>query len=293
MLKPDLPRRQLLKVNEKHHADLFWAIRGGLCSNFGVVTQMTYALPKVKQIIMYSITYDFSQAAEVLKYWLQTAPRRSNQFNEDIGLSVNGQGSTCEIGGLYVVGKNQSIEEANAEVKQEVDGLIKLGGTFKYQVSSYFEAVDTLANRRSYIPFQSTRIFISSEIIDSDYVVKALNKARQLSGTFLFAVDLLGGKIADKSSSETAYYPRQANFFYEMFGFGQSVVDVPGLDFWVDNVFNDLYNMKTGTVYLGFIIPNLKQHLIKYYHVNRFRLGKIKQKYDPDDVLRQNQGINV
>ena len=292
VIPPTLQQRaQHVHATRKHNPDLFWALKGGLAGNFGVVTNITYKLPEIGDVIMYSLTFPFDKAADVLKYWLDTATTRSNQYNEDIALFVNGETNGCEIGGLYVLKEDEQTLEAEIRVKRELKGLIKLGGTYMSKVSSYFDAVKTLAERRVYHPFSSSKVYMSSEKVDTNYIVQQLEKARQLSGTFLVAVDLLGGKIAEKSSTASAYWPRHASYFYELFAVGESSLDVTDLNAWTTDLFDHLYNINTDTVFVGFIIPKLKHHLEKYYGGNRFRLLEIKEKYDPQGVLNFNQGI--
>lgn len=40
---------QLLTVNSAHHADLYWALRGGGGGNWGVISAITYRAHKIPQ----------------------------------------------------------------------------------------------------------------------------------------------------------------------------------------------------------------------------------------------------
>lgn len=282
-----------ITTTKNNNNDLFWALSGGLASNFGVITQITYLLPKINKVIMYSIVWPWNLAKQALTLWLQTAPTRSFYYNEDIALHSSLEDSGIEVGGLYVIPDTQTTEEALNYITNELQYLVNIGGTFKTQITSYSQTMTTLANNRVYYPFSSTRVYFSSNQIDVDYVVAHMNRARSINGLCLFGIELLGGKISEKPSSEAAFYPRQADFFYDIFAYCQSSLDFSDINLWVKEFFDTTYNPNTDNVFIGFQIPNLVDHLTAYYGNNKYRLIDIKNKYDPFGVMNYPQGINI
>jgi hypothetical protein len=278
-----------LHVCKKKNTDLFWALSGGVASNFGIVSEITYKMPLINNIVMYSIVWPWSQAKEVLMLWLKTAPKRPNQYNEDISMYTYLGESGIELGGLYVIPNGQTNDEA---IKTIANELKIYGGTLKTQIYSYEQSITSLSNGRVYYPFSSTQIYFSSNIIDVDYVINQMEIAQKINGLCLFGVELLGGKISDVSWSNTAFYPRSANFFYDIFAFCASSIDVSDINFWVKTIFDQTYNPTTDTVFVGFPVPKLKNHLNAYYGKNKDRLVQIKQKYDTYGVMDYPQGIN-
>lgn len=284
-------KAQTLKVDSKHNSNLFWGLLGGLCSNFGVITNIKYVLPTIDKVIMYSVTFPWNQASSVLSLWLDTAPSRPNEFNEDIGLNAVGQNLGIEVGGIYVIPDGQSIEEAEIIILEQLDSLILLDGTYKSKVSTYYDTVNTLSERRIYQPFSATRIFMSSNKIDPDYIISQLELAQNLPGTYIFSIDLLGGRISQRSSDETAYYPRSANYFYDIFTFSTNSLDVDTITTWASETFETIYQPVQDTVFVGFQIPGLPNHLHAYYGNNSERLIEVKNEYDPNGVMDFPQGI--
>lgn len=59
---------EAIEANENHHADLFWAIRGG-GSNFGVVTRFTFQAHPVRSVSEATISYPLKNAARVITGW--------------------------------------------------------------------------------------------------------------------------------------------------------------------------------------------------------------------------------
>jgi len=115
--------------------------------------------------------------------------------------------------------------------------------------------------------------------------------AKKTGGLCMFGIELLGGKIADRSSSSTAFYPRSAKYFYDIFAFCTSSLNVSDISFWAKSLFDAIYNPDTDTVFVGFIIPKLRHHLHAYYGKNKDRLLKIKHEYDTYGTMDFPQGI--
>ncbi len=71
-----VPDGRLLRCDRDHHADLFWALRGG-GGSFGVVTAMEFDLLPAPAVFAGAMFWPLQDAAEVLRAWrdwTQTAP---------------------------------------------------------------------------------------------------------------------------------------------------------------------------------------------------------------------------
>ena len=53
----------LVVADATHHADLFWASRGGGGGNFGIATELTFATHPVSNVAVYSLEWPWEQAA--------------------------------------------------------------------------------------------------------------------------------------------------------------------------------------------------------------------------------------
>ena len=62
------PNGELLRVDEEHHADLFWALRGG-GGNFGIVTALEISLLPYADAYAGMLLWDREAAPEVLRAW--------------------------------------------------------------------------------------------------------------------------------------------------------------------------------------------------------------------------------
>ena len=59
---------ELVRADHEHHADLFWALRGG-GGNFGVVTAVEFAVHPVDELYAGALFFGFERASEVLHTW--------------------------------------------------------------------------------------------------------------------------------------------------------------------------------------------------------------------------------
>ena len=67
---------RLVRADEHHHSDLFWALRGG-GGNFGVVTAIEFRLYELSSIVAGAMIWPAERAAEVMhawNAWTKTAP---------------------------------------------------------------------------------------------------------------------------------------------------------------------------------------------------------------------------
>jgi FAD/FMN-containing dehydrogenase len=63
----------IVRADAEHHADLFWALRGG-GGNFGVVTAIEFAVHPVDELYAGALFFPFERASEVLHTWAALLP---------------------------------------------------------------------------------------------------------------------------------------------------------------------------------------------------------------------------
>ncbi len=84
--------------------DLFWACRGGGGGNFGVVTSFTYRTHPVGQIVLFFLSWPWSQAARVISAWQSWAPHAPDALWSNLHLAAAPGGSvpSIQVGGTYL-----------------------------------------------------------------------------------------------------------------------------------------------------------------------------------------------
>lgn len=74
---------QLLRVDHDHHAELFWALRGG-GGSFGIVTSLEFALYPVREVYAGVLFFPLERAREVMHAW--------RDWTEDVSDAVTSVG---------------------------------------------------------------------------------------------------------------------------------------------------------------------------------------------------------
>lgn len=287
---------RIVTVSSTHHRDLWWALRGGLGSNFGIIVQMEFTPIEVPTTLVYSITFapmEWDRIAGLLAYWQSTAPDRPTNFNEDFDIwcMVNTTGSTCHVGiaGVYVVKHN--INQAYTEILSELCPYIhRFNGVLNVTVEPYSETMNKIADGRIYQPYSSGRIILSSHQLGNE-IEQAFRRGLSIPGIHLLGIELLGGRISDVSAGETAFVSRHAQYMYDIFSYWDSSVYTCVNQEWVRSLFNAIYQPPHDHVYVGFPINQLHYHNDAYYGDNRLRLREVKRKWDPFSVLHFPTGI--
>jgi hypothetical protein len=64
---------QHIRADHEHHADLFWALRGG-GGNYGVVTAIEFAVHEVDDLYAGAMFFPFERSGEVLQTWAELLP---------------------------------------------------------------------------------------------------------------------------------------------------------------------------------------------------------------------------
>lgn len=302
-LKRDFSK--VVVADEKQNSDLYWALRGGQGSNFGIVLKMTFNIIHVYKTITYAASFgkwNAKKSSAILAYWQKSAPRKNERFNEDINLfnwvSKDRKELGIGIAGIFVVdysidGKRFTMDTDAAfeMVRQELKPYLKWEAQITMEESTYQKTIEALASHRTYMPFSKARILFRRDQVDPDIVVNSIENTSSLPGLHMFSMELMGGKISTISPRATAFYPRKSKFTAEMVSYWDSALYTCANTDWVKSLFDKVYNSKRDHVYIGFPINGLPNHLNAYYGKNKKRLQIVKRKYDPLNILRHPTGL--
>jgi len=271
-------KARTLIASSKEHPDLFWALRGGGAFNFGVVIEITYRVTKINRVLLYTV--DWKQPSQdIVALWLRTAPKRPCNYNEDLSLSVNQGKFTLALTGLYLLNNDENEKEARRCIATE---LAPLEGSLTIQpCQPYAHIYRKFVQERIYHSFSRARTFLALQAeIDLELLWKFMEQAQRLHGNSYIGFQLMGGAIREVTPSATAFYPREASFFVDIFSFWDNVKYSEENEAWNKNFYGAFYSTLGPYIYLGF-----PEKLGDYYGSNRTRLFDIKKRYDPLHLL--------
>jgi FAD/FMN-containing dehydrogenase len=297
--------------------DLFWACQGGGGGNFGVVTSFTFATHPASEIILFFLSWPWSQAARVISAWQSWAPHAPDELWSNLHLAAAPGGSipTIQVGGTYL----GSVSAASAQLEK----LYAAAGSdpsapFLEVSPSWLHAMlveagcASLTVNQCHLPTQNPagQLSRASEYAKSDFFTKPLNS--QGIGTLLtgveslqrvsgasggaggIAFDALGGAVNRVAPGATAFVHRDALFqaqYTTTWPVGSASAGVARQQAWQQSFWQSMRPYASGQAYQNYIDPVLTDWRQAYYGANYNRLTQVKGTYDPDRVFTFPQAI--
>ncbi len=302
---------EVVRADPGTSPDLYWACRGGGGGNFGIVTEFRFSTFPTTELSLFSATWPWSAAADLLPAWLEWAqnspdPLWSNCVLETIPGAVT---PTVLVGGVW----SGSLADASAQLR----ALAKVAGRPQSQVAGengfadamYIEAgcaglsqaACHLAGRYAGGTLPRVLRILRSDILNEPLsdkgvaaVVSGIAQRHEEGGPGDVIFDSWGGAINRVAPEATAFVHRKAiaSAQYEAaFSPGVAPGPLQAAKKWMDGWHRSLRPYVSGEAYQNYIDPELPGWLDAYYGANLARLEQVKAKWDPDDVLHFAQGI--
>jgi FAD/FMN-containing dehydrogenase len=308
----------ILTCDAVSNPDLFWACRGGGGGNFGVVTRFTFATQPMGDLTLFSLSWPWAAAADVLAAWQSWGPSAPDELWSDCHLlarsgdppgplkaSVNGAfvGTSGTLSPhLAALRGAVGSEPSSSSVDTESFGAAMMGEA----------GCSHLSVAQCHLPTQNPAGVLKREgaVAKSDFFASpipasaatdaiAAMEHRQadatLSTTGGVLFDAYGGAINRIAPAATAFVHRREMFVAQYFAnlpTGASKGTVAANGAWLNGLYGTLHAHASGHAYQNYIDAELADWKEAYYGSNLARLELVKRTYDPDGVFRFAQGIS-
>jgi hypothetical protein len=121
------------------------------------------------------------------------------------------------------------------------------------------------------------------------HIEQAAKVPSDVSAMHLYPID---GLVHRKAEDQTAWNCRDATWSMVIAGVGSDPDQAPALKKWAKDYWEAIHPFDLGGAYPNFMMDDEGEARIKAtYGDNYNRLGKLKKKYDPDNLFRVNQNI--
>ena len=287
---------ELVRASATENPDLFWAIRGG-GGNFGVVTSFEFqAHPVGPMVLAGLVIHPLTQAPTLLKEYrklMANAPEelavwvvmRQAPPLPFLAPEVHGTGilafAACWCGdhaaGEKALAPLRALGKPHADIigpmpwvawQQVIDPLLTPGVRNYWKSHSFRELSDGLIDQL---------IASASQLPSPDCEV---------------ALAQLGGAVNRVPADATAYPHRDVQFMMNVHTRWSSPADDRACIAWARELFDRTAPFGTGGVYVNFMPEDEAQRVARgAYGPNYDRLAKLKGRYDPANVFRQNMNI--
>ena len=305
----------VLDIDPSHHADLFWACRGGGGGNFGVATSFTFRTHPVSSLMLFFLSWPWSQAERVIAGWQSWAPLAPDALWSNVHLSAAPGGSTpgIQVGGAYLGGigaLTALLDKLYAAVgSSPVSPSVQ---EYAYLPAMLFLAGCTGTVDQCHLPWQAPggQLMRQPSYAKSDFFtaklpgkgirallagVEALTGvAGAGTGAGGVAFDAFGGALNRVAPDATAFVHRDALFLAQYsteWGAGATSGQVASQHRWLRKFYASMRPFASGQCYQNYADPDLASWQQAYYGANYPRLAHVKGLYDPGQLFRFAQGI--
>lgn len=275
-----------LTADSETHADLFWALRGAGGGNFGVASSYTFRLPRVSDVSVIQLRWDNSLAARnqflpLWQEWLPGLDRRLSAF-----------------GGIYQQGAwlNAFCYGEEATARTLLQPFLNLTGLTLQRIE-YVPFIDAVKIIGAIYPrqesFQAAGRFVHRQLSQTELanLIAVIEQAPDARDSSL-RVYSLGGAVWDIAAAATAFAYRQADYILAVASSWQMPAEASLHRQWVRDGFDYLATISRGS-YVNFPYSQTPNYQQAYYGGNLCRLQAVKQAYDPCNVFRFPQSIQL
>ncbi|MGI8642606.1 MAG: FAD-binding oxidoreductase, partial [Thermomicrobiales bacterium] len=283
---------RFVTANEREHADLFWAVRGG-GGNFGVVTSFLFRLHQVDMVVGGPTLWPLDQAETVMRWYREFIPSAPEDLNGWLGLltvppmppfpeHMHLQ-KMCGIVWCYT-GPADRADEVFAPVQQV--GTPALHGVQPMPFPVLQGAFDALLPPGDQWYWRADFVDELSDEAIARHVEHGARMPTMKSTMHLYPID---GAVHRVANHETAFAYRGSKWASVIGGIDPDPANAGIIKDWAVNYWEALHPYSAGGAYVNMMMDEGQERVRASYRDNYPRLAAIKRTYDPDNLFRVNQ----
>jgi FAD/FMN-containing dehydrogenase len=293
---------QLVRCDEHHDEELFWALRGAGGGNFGVVVSFVFRTLPAPAATVFHVTWPFADAVAVVDAWQAWAPAAPDELDATLRLIGGGVGAPprVELLGSWLGSESQA--------SQLVDQVVALAraepSAAAHRHLGYRDAkryLDELGGGGAADEPPRDHLFTKSEFfrhaLPRDTIaalVEDLRAASSQGESREVAFLPWGGAYNRVPVDATAFPHRQELFLVQhLLLVDPEIAATTGeaAHDWLNRSWSRVHPYAAGGVYSNFPDPDLRDWTSAYYGPNYERLLRVKAKYDPSNLFRFDQSL--
>jgi FAD/FMN-containing dehydrogenase len=277
---------KLLRVSEQENAELLWGLRGG-GGNFGVVTSFEYRLHDVNPIMLGGpLLYSLDQAKDVLRFFSDFIASAPDELYIDAALLPTPEGRRALLLDVCYCGPFDQGERVLAPLRKFRKPLVDGVHPTPY-VDLQRSADAANPHGRSYYTKSGFLRHIEPALIDA--AVDSVAGAQTPNALIILSHS--GGAIGRVKPTATAYLHREANHSLLILSYWDKPADADAATQWARNTWRQLEPMTDGFYVNEVTADDSERKIRTNYGANYPRLVKLKNQYDPTNLLRMNANI--
>jgi FAD/FMN-containing dehydrogenase len=280
---------QLILADATRNKELFWALRGGGCGNFGIVTTMVYKVhPVPTNVTRFSYRFDLAEAPRVVPLWFDWIRTMDSKIVSIMNIS----GSRVAIVGQYLGAEN------NFPAPAELGEVTTRSLSYLAAIDYFNGGADT--GKESRWRARSDYYLKPLNTGGIKDITKVLQPAAPSKFGYAFLFDSYGPVITNVASDAMAFAHRKDILccmqLYMSWG-GTAMGPSPAAD--AESVVKlraigaalQASGNVSGQAYPNYIDATRDDYLTAYYGANLERLKRAKTTYDPTNFFSFPQSI--
>ncbi len=276
------PVGKTIRADKTKNPDLFWAIRGG-GGNFGIVTNFEFRAHRVNKVFAGIVIFSLDDVGGVLKKWrdyMRTA-------DEALSIIINILPSFMGNPPMFMMMCCYANDD-KAAASKVIAELKALGEVVSEDVKEKYYA-EVLEDAH---PPEGVKITVKNVFVDefSDELIDTIVKAREIKSDLVLQIRPLGGAVSKIDPHATAFAYRNS----EALLLSPTFVPLTASDQEAEKALQAWETIAAFGVgaYSGFMSTASDEDVAKIFPKQTYaRLVKIKQQYDPSNILNQNYNI--
>ena len=281
---------RVLEVDDQHHPELFWAIRGG-GGNFGVATRLRFRLHPLDGIVGGMLL--LPATTEVVAGFVAAAEAAPEELSGIANVMVappmpflpaEAHGQLVVLALLVYAGDAGAGERALAPFRALADPMADMLAPMAYPEMFPPE-------EEEYHPMAVGRtMFVDT--VDHEVAGTILRHLEASDAAVRVAqLRVLGGAMARVPAEATAFAHRHSRIMVNLAAFYEGPADQARRQAWVDD-FAAALQQGDGGAYVNFLSDERSERVRQAYPGATWdRLVEVKRRYDPDNLFRRNQNI--
>ena len=302
---------RILRCDDHHEEELFWALCGAGAGNFGVVTTFVFrAVPAPQATTNMHLAWPYAQAAAVIQVWQRWAPTGPDELAASLKITAGDDPDQPPAVDLY-----GAFHGSRADAARLVEGLVGHMGadpttaaltsmTWPQTRRFWAELGDTGQESGSPSvpqPPEAPCLYAKSEFFARPLPAEAVGALldafveERISGEAR-ELDFMpwGGAYNRRPPDATAFVHRD-----QLFQLKHAVVlgpDAPPANQAAAHAaatrsWASVHPWGSGRVFQNFADPDLEHWAAAYYGPNYDRLVRVKARYDPSNLFRFQQSL--
>jgi FAD/FMN-containing dehydrogenase len=281
---------RILELDDQHHRELFWAIRGG-GGNFGVATRFQYRLHPLAGIVggMLVLAAD----AGVIEGFMAAAAAAPEELSAIANIMVappmpflppEAHGRLILMALVAYAGDADAGEKALAPIRALAEPLADMLQPMPY--AGLFEPAEDME-----VTEESARSLFMDTVDQAAAATIVEHLQASTAPMAVAQLRALGGAMARVPADATAFAHRDRRVMAGVGAVYDQAADKPVHDAWADGFAAALRQGDPG-VYVNFLADEGPGRVREAYPGATWdRLVEVKRRWDPDNLFRRNQNV--